>query len=43
VEVFRQKELLELKRKLKKLIVEEKYEEAADARDQINILEKVEK
>jgi protein arginine kinase activator len=43
VEVSRQKELLALKRKLKKLIVEEKYEEAAAARDQINLLEKAEK
>ncbi|MDD5771950.1 MAG: UvrB/UvrC motif-containing protein [bacterium] len=42
-EVFRRKELLDLKRKLKKLIVEEKYEDAAAARDQINLLEKVEK
>lgn len=40
VEVFRQKELIALKRKLKKLIVDEKYEEAAAARDQINVLEK---
>ncbi|MEW6089155.1 MAG: hypothetical protein AB1498_12720 [bacterium] len=42
-ETFRQKELLGLKRKLKKLVVEEKYEEAAATRDEINLLEKAEK
>lgn len=42
-EVFREKELLVLKRELRKLIGEEKYEEAAVTRDQINLLEGVEK
>lgn len=42
-EVFKEKELLTLKRELKKLIGEEKYEEAAVTRDRINLLEGVEK
>lgn len=42
-EVFKEKELLTLKRELKKLIGEERYEEAAVARDRINLLEGVER
>ncbi|MFH1288457.1 MAG: UvrB/UvrC motif-containing protein [bacterium] len=38
-EIFREKELSILKRKMKKLVAEENYEEAATIRDQINILE----